>query len=106
MSAKPICLLVAALMVVLVVLVWVVKISRPSEGMNGAGVVDSNSAIEIAQREAARLGYPVAEMKVDCREVAGHYVVVFLPSGNQLGGDVTVRVNASDGTVLEVMRGQ
>ena len=74
--------------------------------MKGAAVVDSSSAIEIAQREAARLGYPVAEMKVDCREVAGHYVVVFLPSGNQIGGYVTVRVNASDGTVLEVMRGQ
>ena len=106
MSARRVYLLVAAVLIVWAALFYVVKASRPLGGGKARRVVDCSSAIETAKHEAAKLGYVVGEMDIDCRPTADHYVVVLLPRANQLGGDVTVRVRANDGTVCEVTRGQ
>ena len=106
MSARSVCLLVAAVLIVWAALFYVVRASRPSDGGEAGGAIDCGSAMETAKHEAAELGYAVEEMDVHCYPEADHYVVVLSPRANQLGGDVTFKVNAGDGTVYEVIRGQ
>ncbi len=68
--------------------------------------IPSNEAITIATREARQLGYDPDKMTVECEKEANGFVIVFLPSANQLGGDLTVEVDASTGRVTGVLRGQ
>ena len=68
--------------------------------------IPRNEAMTIATRQARQLGYDPDKMTVECEKEAEGFVIVFLPPANQLGGDLTVEVDASTGRVTGVLRGQ
>ena len=68
--------------------------------------IPRNEAITIATEQARQLGYDPNKMSVECEEGANGFVIVFLPPADQLGGDLTVEVDASTGRVTGILRGQ
>lgn len=68
--------------------------------------IQKAEAIEIASERATELGYNPDKMTVECTKTADGFVIDLMPLEDQLGGDLTVKIDASTGEVTEVLRGQ
>jgi hypothetical protein len=68
--------------------------------------IQKNNAIKIASRQAKQLGYDPDKMTVECEKPANEFVVVFLPPTSQVGGDLTIKIDAATGEVTGILRGQ
>jgi hypothetical protein len=90
----------AASLVLLSLLVLICKQRQKSPMMTQA------KAIEIGTNEAQKLGYSVNSMTVQVQRTGNVFTVLILPPPNQLGGDLRIKIDATNGKVLETLHGQ
>lgn len=63
-------------------------------------------AITVAKDKAKELGYSLEEMTMKVIAKKDTFVVYFAPKAMVLGGDLTIKVGAKTGEILEIERGQ
>jgi len=68
--------------------------------------ISEAEAVKIATAKAKELGYPVEEMNIQSKIKDNEVVVYFQPKALQLGGDLTIRVDMENSSVIDVIRGQ
>jgi hypothetical protein len=69
-------------------------------------MIGQEKAVTIARTEAQKLGYPLHQMTVSVTRTGDVFAILFLPPEGRLGGDLTVKIDATHGKIMETLRGQ
>jgi hypothetical protein len=79
--------------------------------IDGSEYPEKASAIDVAKKEAIKMGYKLEEMDIKIKEDQGNFTVVFLPkiitsTKIQLGGSCYIHVEGKTGKISSIVHGQ
>ncbi len=101
-----IAILCVSLLTILIIMCTYYDKSHGHYNDRNRNIIDENKALIIAIAHAKELGYSPDDMEARSQRHNSTYVVTFLPTTDQLGGDLKIEIDARSGVVVNVMRGQ